>query len=610
MDKTLLEQKISEWNKACEFFECPDVQLLLTDEERDAVSFLIGFWKNCEFDKEACAQRIEILKQNDVNHGPHRDVIEKSKSLRGIAATFYTKDANLYGEFRMALGWSPRPQANPQTESIPTPAFDEVLVMSYVEKWSKAIQYLKREDVLPFLEADEQTAIELLADMWRRPTFQSTMTEEAAEMINVLVAAHRMHSSNREIIEQSKSLCGVARKIYSNEEVFYAFKKSLNQYYKEHKPPRKIPAPSPMPPQKDKDIIIKDVLFANQTYEGNIIKDYGKILYSNTQYIVPRFILSSNYWGDEEIEVILGYPNGKTASYKSKVSFEGRGTYTLSGWGNEKGRSYESFDYVFYTFKCQNKIIWQGNVIIQKDPDSPEYPVIKSVLFGATDSRGELVIPFGAAIPTGIAYLKPQIVVDNNFYGTITIDVEYKFEKRDTVHFKSAVDINGPGNYTLLSWGNDNYSYYSKSELITCTLRYKGVTLYSTTVQVGKNKKKLIEDIKTNNSKWGRLNSKISYLGLCFYEQYEDPENFIGLISLLLFVVYGIVIIVTWINETFFSALMTGVVGLIIIGLIGWAIKKVSKILFFILSLIFFNIWSLLATIVVSIAILVASIWK
>lgn len=523
MDKTLLEQKISEWNKACEFFESPDVLSLLTDEEKEAIPFLVNFWKNHEFDKQACEQRIEILKRNDVNHAPHREVIEKSKSLRGIAATFYTKDANLYEEFRVGMGWSPMPKTNPQAEQIPTPKFDEALVINYVEKWSKAIQYLKREDIIPLLEEDELTAIELLADMWRRPAFQSSMKEEAFEMVDVLVASHRNHSSNRDIIEHSKNLCGVARKIYDNEEIFYAFKKAINSYYKEHKPPRRIP--TPVPPQEDKDIIIKDVLFANATYEGSVIKDYGKVLYSNTQYIVPRLLLYSNYWGDEEVEIILGYSNGKTESYKSNVSFRGRGTYILGGWGNTKGRSFESYDYVFYTFKCRNKILWQGNVIIQKDPTAPEYPKIKNVLFGATNLRDEIVVPFGTPIPKGIAFLKPQIIVDNNFYGTITIDIEYKFEKRGIVQLKSEVDINGPGNYTLLSWGNKDYSYYSKSEMITCTLRYKGVTLYSTTIQIGKNKKKLIEDIKTNNSKWGRMNSKISYLGACFYEQYEDPEG-------------------------------------------------------------------------------------
>ncbi len=145
MDRTLLEQKINEWNKACEFFEQSNVQLLLTDEEKTAVSFLINYWKYNEFDKTACEQRIGVLKQNDVNHSPHREVIEKSKCLRGIAATFYTKDANLYNEFRVALGWSPVSQDNPQTEPIPGQAFDEVLILSYVEKWSKAIQYLKKE---------------------------------------------------------------------------------------------------------------------------------------------------------------------------------------------------------------------------------------------------------------------------------------------------------------------------------------------------------------------------------------------------------------------------------------------------------------------------------
>ena len=40
MDKTLLNQKISDWKKACEFFSQRDVQQKLSNEERDAVLFL------------------------------------------------------------------------------------------------------------------------------------------------------------------------------------------------------------------------------------------------------------------------------------------------------------------------------------------------------------------------------------------------------------------------------------------------------------------------------------------------------------------------------------------------------------------------------------------
>ena len=51
MDKTLLKQKIVEWEKACDFFAAPSIVKLLDKEEKEAIDFLSSYWRDKEFDK-------------------------------------------------------------------------------------------------------------------------------------------------------------------------------------------------------------------------------------------------------------------------------------------------------------------------------------------------------------------------------------------------------------------------------------------------------------------------------------------------------------------------------------------------------------------------------
>ena len=103
MDKILLQQKIAEWEKACQYFLQKEVQGKLSNEELSAIIFLIDFWREKNFDKETCTRHINILKESDKLHSAHREIIEKSKTLRGLAQTFYTTDEATFNEFRIAM---------------------------------------------------------------------------------------------------------------------------------------------------------------------------------------------------------------------------------------------------------------------------------------------------------------------------------------------------------------------------------------------------------------------------------------------------------------------------------------------------------------------------
>lgn len=620
MDKTLLKQKIAEWEKACDFFASPAIAKQLDKDEKEAIVFLCNFWRDKEFDKEVCQKRIDLLKHCDKLHSNNREIIEKSKTLRGIAQTFYTKDAASFDEFRRELGWTPgtKKTPTPETKKTPvptpkpdsTPQHDEALIITNVQKWSRSLQFLKSEEITPQLDTAEITAIEVLSDMWRRPTFDASMKEEAAEMVKVLVNSHKLHSNNREIIEHSKNLCAVARKMYEDKKSFDVFKKALAEYYQNNKPPRRdIPVPEkkkkpiPQSPHKDSELIVRDVLFADTTYNNEIIKDFGRVLFTNTQYIVPRLSVSSDYYGTETIEIILKYPNGETCNYDTEVTFNGKGDYTLSGWGSKSGTSYASYGYVEYTFKCKGKKLWQGRVTIGRDANSPRLPEISTVKFGAVDYDGNIKVNFGSPIPTGIPYLKPRIVVSNNFRGAVTIDITFEYKDRATERTSSDISIQGPGEYNLTGWGRRDCTSWTKNETVKITFSCEGKVLYTAQVKIGsgsgwgpkKTNKTPYRRSGSGDSLWARFDDKIRSIG----DSLEDSsETITSILSFLLFIILVVGVIFEWIDEGFWAALLTGVIGFIILSIIIAVMSYIMPLIVYVLRLVFKNAWTFLIALI------------
>lgn len=607
MDKILLQQKIAEWEKACHYFLQKEVQGMLSNEELAAIIFLIDFWREKDFDKEACTRHINTLKEGDKLHSAHREIIEKSKTLRGLAQTFYTTDEATFKEFRVAMGWKPTqapvPNSTPQHDSNPN--HDEALIMISIEKWTKAMQFLRSEAIIQFLDHSELTAIEQLGDMWRRTSYSPEMKEEAAEYIKVLVASHKLHSSNREIIEHSKNICAVARKIYESEQEFNNFKRHITQYYKNNRPPQRNNNPIPTPQQKpipthqkrDSEIIIKNVLFANRDTNGNIIHDFSSKLFKTSYYIVPRITVSSNYYGTQTITVIMNYSDGSSDRYDTEIEFSGTGDYELLGWGNDRGSAFGSYQYIDYSILVSGRRLWEGRLDIVRDPSLPTYPTVSNIKFAAVDYDGNIEIDYGQPIRTGISYLKPLITVSNNFHGTVTLELVFEYKDRETERVPYEISINGPGDYKLTGWGNRERTAYNRPETIIFTLKCNHRELYRTTVDIGMGRKRHYDNYNSNTSSgsgltlWERYSNAIIRIGNWIASNADIITSGLqGLIG----IIYIIAIIVAWIGEGFLEALLTGVIGFFIVGLLAIGIGFITPIVMFILRFIFYNGWTFL----------------
>lgn len=101
-----------------------------------------------------------------------------------------------------------------------------LILQGYVDKWRTSLRYLNEHRDL--LSPEEVTAVGVLQDLWRSRSFGPVMTEEASEMIEVLVDSDRYHSNNRDVIIHSKNFRAIAKKFYTEDEsTFLALRDAL-----------------------------------------------------------------------------------------------------------------------------------------------------------------------------------------------------------------------------------------------------------------------------------------------------------------------------------------------------------------------------------------------
>ena len=95
-------------------------------------------------------------------------------------------------------------------------------------------------------------------------------------------------------------------------------------------------------------------------------------------------------------------------------------------------------------------------------------------------------------------------------------------------------------------------------------------------------------------SLWQRFKDRIESIGEWFANDDAD-EKMSSVLCLLAIIVYVGSIIIIWIGDGFFSALVTGIVGLLILGIAYYAITIVCMIFRWVFRIIFYNVWTFLA---------------
>lgn len=103
-------------------------------------------------------------------------------------------------------------------------------------------------------------------------------------------------------------------------------------------------------------------------------------------------------------------------------------------------------------------------------------------------------------------------------------------------------------------------------------------------------------------NRWERLNNFVSNIGDWFGENRENMAYNISMVGYYAcWIILAIIVVINWVNEGFGTALLTAIlggIGVFYIGAIGMLISVfVLKIIFLVLRLVLYNIYTLLLTV-------------
>ena len=84
-----------------------------------------------------------------------------------------------------------------------------------LKKWDEALKVLAVH--ADSLHPTEQNAIDTLKNMWRTAQFGTDCTRRVERMVKVLSDSDKLHGNNREIVQASKDLRGVAKEMYTTD---------------------------------------------------------------------------------------------------------------------------------------------------------------------------------------------------------------------------------------------------------------------------------------------------------------------------------------------------------------------------------------------------------
>lgn len=324
MDEKLLKQQIGKWNEACRFLKSQ--QINLSTGEWSAVEQLADFWRNRQFNADfvsECEEMIKILTDSDKFHSNHREIIEWSKTFRGIARQMYTKDEETYKQFQEAMRAFTREhisrnrqltesrsveQHNTSTNNDNTALLK--LLKQNVERFYNAINYLKCHSDL--LDENEKSAIEFMDAFWGVDDWTEENKKFLELSINYLNEGDKLHSNYKELIVHSKECRGIAKQYgLKNKELYVEFSKHYIELLKSaesnasHSSNRETLDSSNASSQQP-TIRIINAEFADGDVNGEILRNYGTRLYTDTHFLTPRITY----------EVIKPSTKAKTIWYK------------------------------------------------------------------------------------------------------------------------------------------------------------------------------------------------------------------------------------------------------------------------------------------------------
>ena len=393
---------------------------------------------------------------------------------------------------------------------------------------------------------------------------------------------------------------------------------------------------------------ITAIAFSDQD-NNKVIRAIGSKLYTDVTYLCPQLSFTvNNPAGKINLRYRIINPKGKeitssTTSGTIDASVKGPHKQEIGGWGNEKKTAYEVPGEYQIEIYHLNKCIYKSTFTIhplsgKSTPKSTKYTTstsglpfnISSVSFASTDVNCNVMVAAGDTLYNDILYLNAQIsgfasqafstddifirITDPN--GNVKTNSS-KSSKAGFYQTKMSIKQSGPFTILLGGWGNDTGTSYSTAGKYKVEIYYQNNLLYSTGVHIYEKKKSTTPTPTTPKKSprqrhqeglWQKMNNAVMDLG----DWFEDKADTIGDADIWMFifaVIGGLGVLGGAIaTGSWFWGIAVCVVGYLIgiwvVAIGGVVMGWIATIFANIARFIFYNIYTLLACIAVTLGVI------
>ena len=244
---------------------------------------------------------------------------------------------------------------------------------------------------------------------------------------------------------------------------------------------------------------------------------------------------------------------------------------------------------------------------------------IKDVKFKDEDFDGNIIRDSGSRLYSDVEYLAPQITYQVLQTGA-PIDIWYKIyspngsliygnDSKAGFTWKGTVRCDAMTTFTVTlgGFGNTNKNCYEQTGtwriefyegdkcLYKTTFEIYPKTTYTPPIKRTPTPTPPIKPIRT--SSWDKFKDVIEDIGDWFE---DDSPEFIGpLLHVISLIVYITYIVMAWNDNGFLGALLTGVIGMFLLGIAYYVNVVLAKIVQWVFRFIFYNVWTLIASLII-----------
>ena len=390
---------------------------------------------------------------------------------------------------------------------------------------------------------------------------------------------------------------------------------------------------------------VTSIRFSDQAHDGSVIRAAGNKLYTDVSYLCPIVTYDVlSIAGNVDVRYKILAPDGNEVTHNTtgRLPLTTKGTYTreLGGWGNDKKTAYkipgEYIIELYYSNKCIFKDTFTIHSLTARSTPkvaaprttpttspstSSSAPVrITKVTFLDTDSKGSTIHDEGSKLYTDTTFLSPKIYFDvlspcssSDLFIKITAPngsvMTSNMSSAMTGCYRTGIDATKTGSYyrVCVGYGGNDQKAYSLAGKYRFDFYYQNSCIYTESVEIHKKgffaSPSPAASTRRSSSSGGGLNNFVSKIG-DWFEDHVDSFADEGTWMIIFAVIGGLGVIGAAISTgSWFWGIAVCVIGYVIgiyvVGIGGVVFSWIAGIFAQIARYIFYNLYTLLATIAV-----------